>query len=299
MNTPSPTGAYNPKLDNLLGVLWMLAAVTTLTAMFTILKQMMTELPVFVVAIMRTSIALVFMTPWLMRAGFSGLATNRARLHFIRSLFGVAAFACVMYALSRLLLADAMVLAFTTPFWSIIVSALVLGEVIRRYRSVATAIGFCGVVLIVRPQAGVDPAMLIALLGALLTSGAMIAMKSLSTTEPPDRIVFYFFLYGTLILLPAAAFTWQTPNLLQFGWLALAGFFGTIGQVFLARAYSAADVTVVAPFDFVRLPLAALFGFVFLSEVPDIWSVLGTAIIICAALYMARREAQDRRPKKG
>ncbi len=295
--TDSPTTAYSPKLDNLVGVLWMLAAVTALSAMFTILKHMTTELPVFVVAIMRTFLALMFMMPWLMKVGLRGIETTRMRLHFLRSFFGVAAFACVMYALSKLLMADAMVLAFTTPFWSIIISALLLGEVIRRSRSVATIIGFFGVVLIVKPQAGIDPAMLIALLSAVGTAGAMIAMKSLSTTEPPDRIVFYFFLFGTLVLFPAAAFTWQTPNLVQFGWLALAGFFGTIGQVFLARAYSAADVAVVAPFDFMRLPLAALFGFIFLSEIPDIWSGVGALIIICASFYIARREAQDRAPQ--
>ncbi len=297
--TDSPTTAYSPKLDNLVGVLWMLAAVTALSAMFTILKHMTTELPVFVVAIMRTFLALMFMMPWLMKVGLRGIETTRMRLHFLRSFFGVAAFACVMYALSKLLMADVMVLAFTTPFWSIIISALLLGEVIRRSRSVATIIGFFGVVLIVKPQAGIDPAMLIALLSAVGTAGAMIAMKSLSTTEPPDRIVFYFFLFGTLVLFPAAAFTWQTPNLVQFGWLALAGFFGTIGQVFLARAYSAADVAVVAPFDFMRLPLAALFGFIFLSEIPDIWSGVGALIIICASFYIARWEAQDRAPQTG
>lgn len=295
----SSTSAYSPKLDNLVGVLWMLAAVTALSAMFTILKHMTTELPVFVVAIMRTFVALLCMTPWLMRVGLSGIATTRMKTHFLRSFFGIAAFACVMYALSKLLMADVMVLAFTTPFWSIFISALVLGEVIRRYRIVATLVGFCGVILIIKPQAGLDPAMLLALFSAVLTSGAMISMKSLSATEPPDRIVFYFFLFGTLVLLPAAAYTWQTPNLAQLGWLGAAGILGTIGQVFLARAYAAAEVSVVAPFDFVRLPLAALFAFIFLAEVPDSLSGLGTLIVIAALLYITRREAQDRARKSG
>jgi len=125
----------------------------------------------------------------------------------------------------------------------------------------------------------------------------MISMKSLSRTEPPSRIVFYFFVYGTLILLIPAALTWVTPNLVQLGWLVLAGFLGAIGQEFLARAYSAADVTLVAPFDFARLPVAALFGFVFFAELPDAWSGVGALIIIGSALYLARRESQDRKAK--
>lgn len=296
---PAPSGAYSPRLDNLRGVLWMLAAVTALTAMFAILKYMTNELPVFVVAIMRTLVSLMFLMPWLMRVGLAGIATRRMKVHFLRSMFGIASFACVMYALSKLLLADTMVLSFTTPFWSILISALVLGEVVRRYRTVATIVGFVGVVMIVRPQGGVDPAMMVALLSAVLTSGAMISMKSLSATEPPTRIVFYFFLYGTLILIPPAVLTWQTPDMIQLGWLIVAGFLGWIGQLFLARAYDAAEVTVVAPFDFVRLPLAALLGYLVFAEIPDAWSFAGATVIIASALYLARREARDRRAVRG
>ena len=69
----------------------------------------------------------------------------------------------------------------------------------------------------------------------------MIMVKQLSATEPPTRNVFYFFLFGTLLLLPPAVVTWQTPTLVQFGWLFAAGFLGVVGQEWLARAYDAAS----------------------------------------------------------
>ncbi len=287
----TPT-AYRPKHDNVRGVLWMLLAVAALTGMFVILKQMANELPFWVVVLMRTAVALVMLTPWLVRVGFAGVATRRIGLHFLRAFFGMASFACVVYALSKLLLSDAMVLSFTAPFWSILISALLLGEVIRRYRIVATIIGFLGVVMIVKPQGGVDPAMLIALLSALFTAAAMVSMKSLSSSEPPTRIVFYFFLFGTLLLAPPAALTWETPNAAQFGWLVGSGLLGVAGQNFLARAYDAGEVGAVAPFDFVRLPLSALLGFVVFDEIPDAWSGVGTLVIIAASLYIARRETR-------
>ena len=277
----------------------MLLAVTSLSCMFVIIKQMATELPVFVVAFARTSISLILLAPWLARVGRAGIATTRIKTHLFRSVFGIASFVCVVYALRQLLLADTMVLSFTSPLWSIIISALVLGEVIRRHRTIATIVGFLGVVLIIEPQGGIDPAMLIALFAAVLTSGAMVAMKSLSATEPPDRMVFYFFLFGTLIVLGPALATWQTPTLVQAGWLVVAGLLGAIGQAWLARAYAAADVTVVAPFDFVRLPLAALFGFLVFDEVPGIWTGIGTVVIIAASLYIAHHEARERRPNRG
>ncbi len=289
----TPT-AYRPTHDNLRGVIWMLLAVVCLTAMFAILKHMANELPFWVVALMRTAVALVLFAPWLARVGMAGIATRRIGLHFMRALFGTASFACVVYALGKLLLSDTMVLSFTAPFWSIIISALLLGEVIRRHRITATIVGFVGVVMIVKPRGDVDPAMLVAVGSALFASVAMVSMKALSSSEPPMRIVFYFFIFGTLLLLPPAIVTWQTPNPVQLAWLVGAGLLGAVGQNFLARAYDAAEVGVVAPFDFIRLPLAALLGFLVFDEIPDSWSAAGTLVIIAASLHIAHRVARIR-----
>jgi drug/metabolite transporter (DMT)-like permease len=276
----------------------MLAAVFALTLMFAVVKHLVQELPVFVVAIGRTAFALLLMLPWLMRVGLDGVKTQRPLGHAMRSFLGVSAFVCLVYALSKLLLADAMVLGFTSPLWSIIVSALILGEIAGLRRIAATLAGFAGVLLIVKPHGGIEPASLIALASALLTALAMITLKRLSATEPPTRIVFYFFLFGTLMLLGPAIATWQTPTLVQWGWLFAAGLFGAAGQDWLARAYDAAEVTIVAPFDFLRLPIAAVLGFALFDEMPDRWSILGMVIIVAASLYIARREAEARGKKR-
>lgn len=290
--------AYRPRLDNLRGALWMLAAVTALSGMFVIIKDLAGELPVFVIALMRTVFALVMFGPWLARVGREGIATRRLGAHVLRAFFGIASFACVVYAVGELLLSDAMVLSFTAPMWSIAIAGLVLGEAIRRDRTAATLAGFAGVVMVVKPAGGIDPAMLVALGSAVLTSGAMITMKRLSATEPPARIVFYFFLFGTLFLLGPAIATWRTPSWAQLGWLAATGLLGSLGQHWLARAYEAAEVTVIAPLDFLRIALAAAFGFAFFGEVPDAWSAAGTAVIIAALLLITRREALARQRRR-
>jgi drug/metabolite transporter (DMT)-like permease len=273
----------------------MLAAVTTLTVMFAIVKQMSTEVPIFVVALARTFFALCMLTPWLVRNGSAGIRTQRHGLHFIRAFFGITAFVCVIFALEHLILADVMVLAFTSPFWSILIGAIVLNEVIRGRRVAATLVGFSGVLMIVKPQGGIEVAMVLALLSAVLTSCAMISMKNLSSTEPPTRIVFYFMFFGTLIMLPGAALTWETPTLTQTGWLVLAGVLGAFGQGFLARAYDAGEVSIVAPFDFMRLPVAALLGYLIFNELPDSWSIAGTIVIIASAIYLMRRGRIEQR----
>ena len=294
LKTPAASG-YTPTLNNLRGILWMLLAVTTLTTMFVIVKHMATELPVFVVALARTFFALCMLIPWLVRAGMPAIRTTRLGLHFARALCGITAFVCVVFSLEHLILADAMVLAFTSPFWSILISAIVLKEMIQGRRMAATVVGFCGVLMIIKPQGGIEPAMLLALFSALLTSTAMISMKRLSATEPPTRIVFYFMLFGTLVMIPPAAVTWETPTLVQTGWLVLSGVLGAFGQDFLARAYDAGEVGVVAPFDFMRMPIAMLLGYIAFSELPDQWSIIGTAVIIAAAVYLLRRGQRENR----
>lgn len=289
---------YRPRLDNLRGIFWMLAAITALTGMFGCVKLMAHDLPIFVIALMRTLVSLTLLLPWLIRHGPSATRTARPALHLWRAFCGIAAFVCSVYALKDMLLADMTILSFTTPFWSIIISALVLGEIFRWDRTIATIVGFVGVVLVVQPQGGVQPAALLALLSALLTSLAMIAMKSLSATEPPDRIVFYFMLFATLMVLPPAIITWKTPSVPQFAWLVAAGVFGFLGQSWLARAYDAAEVNVVAPFDFGRVPIAALIGFVAFDEIPTLWSGIGTLVIISASLFVVRGQARNRAREK-
>ena len=138
---------YRPTLDNLRGIMWMLLAAVCQTAMFGILKYLANELPFCVIALMRTTVALALFLPWFLRAGISGLATKRIGLHFLRAFSGTASFVCVIYALGELLMSDTMVLSFTTPFWSIIISTLLLGEGVRRHRISATIVGFIGEVL--------------------------------------------------------------------------------------------------------------------------------------------------------
>jgi len=283
---------------NVTGVLWMIAAMVTLTVMFAILKQVTLTLPVMVAALFRTVASFAFLLPWLMRGGPSLIKTERLGGHFLRSFFGITSFVCFTYAITHLFLADVVLLSFTMPFWTILIMALLGREQIRIRRLAATMVGFLGVLLILRPQSGIEPAAVLAVVGALLASLAMIQMKDLTSTEPPTRIVFYFFLFGSLLLLPGAMWQWRTPNQAEFLWLLGTGVAGALGQSFLARAYEAAEVGVVAPLDFIRLPVAAVIGFFAFAELPDIWTWVGTAVIFSSILYITYRERRLGRPAK-
>jgi drug/metabolite transporter (DMT)-like permease len=92
-------------------------------------------------------------------------------------------------------------------------------------------------------------------------------------------------------LIPAL-FVWRTPDLSTVGALAGLGCLGTIAHISVARAFAAADASACAPFEFARLPFAALIGFLWFGEVTDLWTWVGAAIIAGSAVYVAHREAQ-------
>lgn len=282
--------------NNLRGVFWMLGAILALTAMFGFMKLLIQEkLPLFVAADLRNVFALLTMIPFVLRIGGPrGLATRRPWDHLRRSVYGNLAFVLLVYALDHLILADAMTLSFTTPLWAILTGLLLLGERIRLRRAIVILIGFGGVLLIVKPQGGVEPAAILALLSALATNLAMIEVKKLSSSEPPTRIGFWFLLFGLVVLAPPAIYTWQTPTALQFVWLFAAGLLTTLGQECLARAYGYGEMTIIAPMDYLRLPVAAAIGYFGFGELPDALSALGALVIIGTSFYIARYEG--RRP---
>jgi drug/metabolite transporter (DMT)-like permease len=274
--------------------MWCLAGGFFLTLMFAAIKHVLADLPPFVVGLGRTFFAFLLMLPWLAQVGLEGIRTKRPLDHFLRVVTGIGSFVCLVFALETLILSDSIVLSFSYPLWSIVIAALFMGERVRIRRTVATVVGFLGVVLVIQPQGGLAPGAILALCSAVLTTLALFNVKRLTSTEPPQRIVFYFFFGGTLLLLPPALWTWQTPTVEQLSWLAASGLCGAIGQSCLTRAYRAGDMTVIQPMDFMRIPMAAAMGFVLFMEVPNEMAALGTAIVMAASAYIVYRASRLR-----
>ena len=288
-----PSHESTQNASNLVGVLWMLVAVTALTGMFAVAKHLMNSLPVFEVGMFRFVMSLLFYLPWLFRSGLGALKTDRPLAHLSRGCFGAASLAASIYAVHHMRLADATVLAFTIPLWTIVFAALFLRERIRLHRSIATLIGFIGVVIMVKPQAGFEPAAAIAVLSAVLATSAITTMKSLTRTEPTERIVFYFLLSGTVVL--GVLLVFQAPSASDWAWLLFFGFLGSVGQYCMTRAYKAGDMTVIAPFDFTRVIIAGLLGYFLFDELPDTIAIVGASVIIGSCVYILHYEAMERR----
>jgi drug/metabolite transporter (DMT)-like permease len=276
---------------NLQGALWILSGVVFFSIMSVFIKYLGPSLGSPTVAFFRALFGFLTILPFALNMGLTGIKTSRPILHLARGILGTSAMVCGIYAVTHLALADAIALSFTRPLFLIVLAVMFLGEVVRVRRWAATAVGFLGVLIMIRPGGGIDHATLIALLGALLVAMTFVTVKKLSTTERPSLMLFYFGIISTAMTLVPALMDWHEPTLEQFFMLVGAGVFGVTGQACVVRGLKVGEATAVAPFDYARIIFAAAIGYWLFGEVPDIWTGVGAAVIIAASLYIAHREA--------
>jgi drug/metabolite transporter (DMT)-like permease len=278
---------------NVRGALWMLLAAMMFSAAEALIKALGRTIDSFEIAFFRCFLGGVFILPFMMRAGVSALRTQRLGGHLLRAGAGYAATATAFYALTHLPLADATALSFARPLFVVILAVLFLGEPVRWRRWTATAVGFGGVLVMARPDgAALDIATIVALVSAFFVAVVTVAIKRLAETERPETIIFYFATVSSLLSIGPALYVWRTPTAGEFALLLLMGALGSIGQYFTIRSFRIAEATAVDPVDYTRLLLATLIGIAVFAEVPDLWTLLGAAIIVASTLYITRREAR-------
>lgn len=291
-------GAWARLSPNHRGALWMIGASLGFTVNSALVKALTAGGPgvggldAFQIGFARALFSFVLVVPFLLRAGPGALGTRYPIQHGIRAFCGAFAMICSYYAVGRLHLADFTALTFTLPLFVTLVAVLLLREAVRWRRWVATAVGFFGVLIMVRPGASTfDPAAPVALLSVLGIAIAVCMVKRLPTGESYATLLAYFCLMSLAITAVPAALWWTPPTARQWLLLAGVGSLGVASQAMILCAYRSGEASFVAPFDYLKLILAGLIGFAAFGEVPGPWTLLGAAVIVGAALYIARREA--------
>jgi drug/metabolite transporter (DMT)-like permease len=255
-------------------------------------KFLSSDLHGFVITFWRNFWGLFFMLPWLLRQGLGELSWRRIRMFTLRSALSLISMLFGFTSLSYLTLANATALSFTAPLFATILAAVVLGETVRRRRWTATAVGFIGVLIVLRPGVvGFGIGEMLALAGAFLTALVIIVVKQMSRTEPSNAIVAYMVLLLTPMSLVTALPFWSWPAASDWPFVIGMGLAGTVGHVCWTRAISMADASVVVPFDYLRLIFTIIIGILAFAEQPDRYTLIGSAIIVMAGIYIARREA--------
>ena len=276
---------YAPALMTTSAVLFGLMAVT--------LRLATAHVSSFEAGFFRSLFGLLFSVPLLFKPGLALLRTQHFNLYLMRSVFGTVSMLGSFWALAHLPLAQAISISYSTPLFVTVGAVFLLGEVVRARRWSAVAIGFLGVLIIMRPGAthfSFD--MLVALGAAATAAGSYISIKFLSRTEPADAVVIYMTLIMTPLSLIPALFFWTWPGATGWCWLILTGLLATIAQVCMTRAYQAGDVSALVPINFIQLPVVVVCAYFLFGQQLDIGTAIGAAIIIGANIYIANREAK-------
>jgi drug/metabolite transporter (DMT)-like permease len=283
---------------NARGALWAAAAMLAFSTMDTLVKWMGSSLHPLQIAFFRCVFALLATLPWLlMAAGMSGFRTRRLGGHFLRALFGYSAMASGFVALVHMNFADAVALGYVRTLFLVPLAVFLLGETANWRRWAAIAVGFAGVLVMLRPGAGVfDPVALLALASGFFVACVSVAMKRLAETERPQAILFWFAVFASLLSFVPALFVWRWPAAHEWPILMFMGALGTLGQYFIVRAFRVADATAVDPIDYGRLIVVAIVGMVVFGEAIELPTVLGAGLIVLSTLYVARQQIMARRP---
>jgi drug/metabolite transporter (DMT)-like permease len=196
---------------------------------------------------------------------------------------------CFFYAIAHLRLADAVLLNYSLPLFMPLIAQAWLGEAIPRALWRGLAVGFLGVVLILKPGLGLfNPAALVGLAAAVLAALAQVGVRRLTDTEPVTRIVFYFAAISTAVSALPLVRSWQTPEPRVWGVLLGMGLSATVAQLFLTRAYAHAPAAQVGPFIYACVPFAAFLDGVLFGLWPDALSIAGGILVTVAGVLTLR-----------
>ena len=216
------------------------------------------------------------------------LSKGDLKFLILRASFGTAGIICNFYALDHLKLSDANMLNKLSPFFAIIFSFIILKEKISIFQGIAVLGAFVGALFIIKPTGNVT--MFPALIGALGGVGAGAAytmVRILGKRRVNGKLVVFFFsVFSCLVCLPFLIMQFAPMSLNQIFLLILSGIAAAVGQLAITKAYFYAPAKEISIYDYNQIILSAVLGFIFLNQLPDLYSFLGYAIIFGMGAWM-------------
>ncbi|TCR60617.1 DMT family transporter [Bosea sp. BK604] len=287
---------------NLKGAALLVLAYLLFTVEVAAARMLGTSMATEQVVLVRSAAQMLVVIPFVLHSveGLGVLRTRHLRLHLFRGALSIVGLYAYFYSFANLPLAAATTIGFTKALFLVVLAQVVLGEVVRLPRWIATLAGFAGVLLVARPGlSGVDLAILAGLVGAVTGAGLLLVTKLLSRHESPLAIMVYVALITTAASLPAGIATWKAPDGGQWLALALIGVFGPMGQYVNILAFRVAEASSLAGVDYVRLIFSAGAGYLVFSEIPDAWTIAGALVIVASTLFLTRHESRAARLAAG
>lgn len=296
----------------LLGALCAIGASAAFTVNDMAVKYLSDDMALHQVILFRSLVAVVIMLALIMplTGGLGQIRTRRPLIHFLRGLMVLAANMCFFMALAAMPIAEATAIFFFSPMVIAVFSVIFLRETVGPWRWGAIFIGFIGVLIIVRPgTAAFTPVSLLPLMAAVFYAALHMMTRAIRLTESAATMGWYIQITflgasvavglsigdgrfdtgaGESLTFLTRAWVWPTPDLWLF--LLLTGLGSALGGFLISQAYRLCEAAMVAPLEYVAMPMAILWGLLVFGEFPGLISWVGMALILGSGLLMIWRE---------
>ncbi|MFT5046587.1 MAG: drug/metabolite transporter (DMT)-like permease [Porticoccaceae bacterium] len=283
--------------NNLKGVLWALIATALFALAAAMAKVAVKDYHILQILFFRQLVVFLSSLPFIASSFPASLKTQQPLIHTYRLIGAFIALSGGIWAVSILPLTTATTLGFAQVFFISLLAWYFLNEPIGTHRLGAVALGFLGVILVMRP--GFDGILnvnvLIPTIAALGASVAIISVRKLSQTESTATLLVYQALFVGILAGIPLFWLWVTPDLPGLLFLMAMGVLAAGGQWTGVIALRLGEASVIGSIQYVQLIYAAILGFILFCEVPDRYTLLGAAIIISASLYLMYRESLSKK----
>ncbi|UWQ15629.1 DMT family transporter [Aliiroseovarius sp. M344] len=285
------------------GILLKLGSVAFFMSLQAMVKAAAEHVPPGEIVFFRSFFALPVILSWLAYEGrlHSALRTTQTFGHISRGLVGVLAMGLSFSALKYLPLPDVTAIFYASPIITVILAAIFLGEQVRMIRVGAVLAGLLGVLIIMWPQLqgtnGEGDSLralgaTLAFVAACFVAVAKILVRKLVGIDPPSTVVIYASLTAICVSFLTIPFGWVWPTGWEFTLLLCAGLAGGVGQLMLTTAYTHAEASTIAPFDYASMIFALTFGYAFFGDLPTVQTLAGAGIVVMAGMVIIWRESQ-------
>jgi len=268
---------------------WMLGAVTSFTAMAVAGREMASELDTFEIMMYRSIIGVfVVLVIGSMSKSLNTITIKRFDLHLIRNICHFSGQNLWFYAITVIPFSQVFAFEFSSPIWVALMAPFFLGERLTKVRIITILLGFLGILIVAQPGSiTIGPGVIAAALCAIAFAGTFIATKLLSQTQSTTSILFWLTVIQLIFGVICSFYDndVSAPTLATLPLIILVGCAGLLAHFCITTALKLAPVMLIAPIDFLRLPIIAIIGASFYSEAINLWVLIGAIIVFGANFF--------------
>ena len=252
-----------------------------------IVRILSSDIHPFLIVFYRSIFGLIIIIPIFLKERDVFISSYRY-LHLFRAFLKILALTSFFLAFKSVSLSDVVSISFITPLLIILGSIMFLKETPTKKHIIFSFIGFIGILIILKPGfSSIPDALYWAFMGAILSACIQLILKKMSNKDKPNTLTVWNLLCTVPLAFIPALFFWTTLSLEMFILLTIQGLIGVLNMLFITKAMSMVDISYLAPYDFLRLPIISILAFMMFDEIPSASTLLGALIIFLSGFLIS------------